>query len=116
MPLPDSMPAGPLASEYVNPRLLSRGLLTPQELTGYFDEVERRRVYPLPLGDRMRMLFHSEFPGVLDVHQRSVWCVGDLLRFGGNFDRFVRAAGSAAAGGGGVSALSEDDSAAGRIR
>ncbi len=91
VPLPDSMPAGPLASEYVNPRLLSRGLLTPQELTGYFDEVERRRVYPLPLGDRMRMLFHSEFPGVLDVHQRSVWCVGDLLRFGGNFDRFVRA-------------------------
>ena len=91
VPLPDSMPAGPLASEYLNPRLLSRGLLTPQELTGYFDEVERRRVYPLPLGDRMRMLFHSEFPGVLDVPQRSVWCVGDLLRFGGNFDRFVRA-------------------------
>ena len=91
VPLPDSMPAGPLASEYLNPRLLSRGLLTVQELTGYFDEVERRRVYPLPLGDRMRLLFQNEFPGVQDVHQRSVWCVGDLLRFGGNFDRFVRA-------------------------
>ncbi len=91
VPLPDAMPAGPLASEYLNPRLLSRGLLTPQDLTGYFDEVERRRVFPLPLGDRMRLLFQHEFPGVADVYQRSVWCIGDLLRFGGNFDRFVRA-------------------------
>ncbi|MEY3458339.1 MAG: Transcription-repair-coupling factor, partial [Planctomycetota bacterium] len=66
------------------------GLVTPQELTGYFDEAARRRVYPLPLGDRMRMLFQHDYPGVGSIAQRSVWCVGDLLRFGGNFDRYVR--------------------------
>lgn len=91
VPLPEQMPDGPLSTEYLNPLLLSRGIVTQQELTGYFDEVNRRRVYPLPLGDRMRMLFHSEYPGINDVFIRSVWCIGDLLRFGGNFDRYVRA-------------------------
>lgn len=91
VPLPEEMPAGPLASEFLNPRLISRGLITQQDLTGFFDEVTRRRVYPMPLGDRMRLLFRSEFPGVSDVFMRSVWCVGDLLRFGGNFDRYVKA-------------------------
>ncbi|MCA9010774.1 MAG: DEAD/DEAH box helicase [Planctomycetaceae bacterium] len=91
VPLPDQMPDGSLSTEFLNPLLLSRGIVTQQELTGYFDEVNRRRVYPLPLGDRMRMLFHSEYPGISDVYIRSVWCVGDLLRFGGNFNRYVRA-------------------------
>jgi len=90
VPLPDLMPDGSLSTEYLNPLLLSRGIVTQQELTGYYDEVLRRRFYPLPLGDRMRMLFHSEYPGISDVSIRSVWCVGDLLRFGGNFDRYVR--------------------------
>lgn len=91
VPLPEEMPDGPLSTEFLNPLLLSRGMVTQQELTGYFDEVTRRRVYPMPLGDRMRLLFRSDFPEVSDVYVRSVWCVGDLLRFGGNFDRFVKA-------------------------
>lgn len=90
VPSPEVMPPGPLATEFLNPLLLSRGLITTQDLTGYFDETARRRVYPVPLGDRMRMLFQGEYPGVSDVFQRSVWCIGDLLRFGGNFDRYVR--------------------------
>ena len=90
VPSSEQMPDGTLSTEYLNPLLLSRGIVTQQELTGYFDEVNRRRIYPLPLGDRMRMLFHSEYPGISDVSIRSVWCVGDLLRFGGNFDRYVR--------------------------
>lgn len=91
VPLPEQMPDGTLSTEFLNPLLLSRGIVTQQELTGYFDEVNRRRISPLPLGDRMRMLFHSEYPGISDVSVRSVWCIGDLLRFGGNFDRYVRA-------------------------
>lgn len=91
VPLPEEMPDGPLSSGFLNPLLLTRGLISQQELTGYFDEVERRRIYPMPLGERMRLLFRSEYPGVSDVFVRSVWCVGDLLRFGGNFDRYVRA-------------------------
>ena len=91
VPSPEMMPDGSLSTDYLNPLLLSRGIVTQQEITGYYDEVNRRRIYPLPLGDRMRMLFHSEYPGISDVYVRSVWCIGDLLRFGGNFDRYVRA-------------------------
>ena len=91
VPSSEEMPDGPLSTEFLNPLLLSRGLVTQQELTGYFDEVTRRRVYPMALGDRMRLLFRCDFPSVSDVYVRSVWCVGDLLRFGGNFDRFVKA-------------------------
>ncbi|MFN9719910.1 MAG: DEAD/DEAH box helicase [Planctomycetota bacterium] len=91
VPLPEEMPDGPLSTEFLNAKLLSRGLVTQQDLTGYFDDVNRRRVSPMPLGDRMRLLFRSECPGVTDVFIRSVWCVGDLLRFGGNFDRYVKA-------------------------
>jgi superfamily II DNA/RNA helicase len=91
VPSSEQMPDGPLSTEFLNPLLLSRGLVTQQELTGYFDEVTRRKVYPMALGDRMRLLFRCDFPSVSDVYVRSVWCVGDLLRFGGNFDRFVKA-------------------------
>ena len=91
VPSPEMMPDGTLSTDYLNPLLLSRGIVTQQDITGYYDEVNRRRIYPLPLGDRMRMLFHSEYPGISDVYVRSVWCIGDLLRFGANFNRYVRA-------------------------
>jgi len=90
VPSSEAMPEGPLSQEFLNPLLLTRGLVTQQDLTGYFDEVTRKKVWPLPLSDRMRLLFHNDYPGVSDVVQRSVWCVGDLLRFGGNFDRYVK--------------------------
>jgi hypothetical protein len=91
VPSPEQMPPGPLSTEFLNPLLLTRGLITQQELTGYFDEVLRKKIYPMPLAERMRLLFRCDFPGISDVFVRSVWCIGDLLRFGGNFDRYVKA-------------------------
>ncbi|MEZ6042611.1 MAG: DEAD/DEAH box helicase [Planctomycetaceae bacterium] len=91
VPFPDQMPPGPLASDYLNQKLISRGLVTVDELQGFRDEETGRRIPPLVLGDKMRLLFRSEYPGVDDVFSTSVWCVGDLLRYGGNFDRYVRA-------------------------
>lgn len=90
VPDSDQLPAGPLATEYLNPLLLSRGMISQNQLTGYYDEQERRRVYPLTLAERMRLLFQSEFPEVDDIDETSVWCVGDLLQFDGNFDRYVK--------------------------
>ncbi|MCA9064527.1 MAG: hypothetical protein KDA96_15760, partial [Planctomycetaceae bacterium] len=91
VPFPDRMPPGPFATEFLNPRLLSRGLVTQDELQGYRDEETGRRIPPLALGDKARLLFRGEFPGVSDVEVTSVWCVGELLRFDGDFNRFVRA-------------------------
>src|SRR5205823_711963 len=30
------------------------------------------------------------FPDMADVHTQSIWCAGELLRFGGNFNKFVQ--------------------------
>ena len=91
VPFPERMPHGPLTLEYANRQLLSQGLATQEELTGYRDEVTGRRIPPLELADKMHMLFRNEFPGVHDARSTSVWCVGDLLTFGGDFNKYVRA-------------------------
>ena len=91
VPFPDQMPPGPLATEYLNPRLLSSGLASQEELVGFRDEETGRRIPPLTVAEKMRLVFRGEYPGVEDVGSTSVWCVGDLLNFGGSFDRFVRA-------------------------
>lgn len=90
VPFPDQMPPGPLATEFLDRSVMSRGLVTQDELTGYRDEETGRRIPPLTLADKMLALFRSDFPTIDDVQSTSVWCVGELLRFGGNFDKYVR--------------------------
>jgi len=36
------------------------------------------------------MLFDVTYPEVTDVHTQSVWAAGELLRFGGNFNKYVQ--------------------------
>jgi len=37
------------------------------------------------------MLFEAEYPGVRDVIVRPVWAAGELLKFGGDFNKYVTA-------------------------
>jgi superfamily II DNA/RNA helicase len=90
VPFPDRMPHGPLTTEYANGALLTRGLATQEEINGYFDEVNQRRVPPLVLADKIHMLFRDDFPGINDARSTAVWCIGDLLQFGGDFNKYVR--------------------------
>jgi hypothetical protein len=39
---------------------------------------------------RLRLFFDARCPEVADVHTQSVWCAGELLRFGGNFNKYVQ--------------------------
>jgi len=91
VPFPDKMPHGPLTTEYADGELLGRGLATQEELTGYRDEVTGRRIPPLELADKMHMLFRSDFPDIHDARVTSIWCIGDMLQFGGDFNKYVRA-------------------------
>ena len=91
VPFPDKMPQGPLATEFLDSELLTRGIVTQQELKGYRDEVLERNIPPLKLADKMYMLFRNDFPGIHDAQVTAVWCVGDLLQFGGDFNKYVRA-------------------------
>lgn len=95
VPGPHELPPGPLATHRIDPVLMSRGLISQSELDP--DSVEPEldnfgkpiRTYAVPLGDKMRRLFDSEYPGVQDLRIRSAWVVGQLLHYGGDFQTYV---------------------------
>ncbi len=90
VPFPEHMPPGPLATGWLTPQILSKGLATQEEITGYRDEDTGRRVPPIDLAIQMQMLFRTEFPAASDAQCSAIWCAGDLLTFGGDFNKYVR--------------------------
>ena len=86
----DRMPPGRLATERVDPELLSRGLLTAEELDPdpEPDDFGKRR-WPLALADKLRLLFDVRFPGAGRLVTRPVWAAGAVLEFGGDFAKLV---------------------------
>ena len=93
VPFPDQLPPGPLATERLDPDLIQRGLIAaPVEKDPNEEEEEEDdwRNRPPTLADKLRLLFDATHPDVEDVSTQSVWCAGELLRFAGNFNLFVK--------------------------
>lgn len=98
VPPPDQLPPGPLATTRLDVQLLQLGLASAEEL-GVADsneeEDDRWQMFPeervrvLTLADKLRRLFDHDFPGVRDVNTTPVWAVGELLEFGGDFNKYV---------------------------
>jgi superfamily II DNA/RNA helicase len=96
VPKPDDLPPGPLATTRLDADLIARGLMiakTPpvegeedDEWTPWREEEQR----PPTLSEKLRLLFDAQYPEVNDVTTQSVWAAGELLRFGGNFNKFVQ--------------------------
>ncbi|MFK8110801.1 MAG: DEAD/DEAH box helicase [Rubripirellula sp.] len=105
MPSLDDMPAGTLATTRLDPQLLQMGLATAEELGAKSNEEDEEvsdrgfgrvmfdepRVWPLTIGEKILRLFRNEFPRVHDVNVRPVWIVGELMEFGGDFNKYVTA-------------------------
>jgi len=94
VPWPDDLPPGRLSIEVVDPTILTRGIATHEELYPQADQSDVEpalRKYPVPLAQKMRMLFESEIDHAGGLFITPVWAVGDLLNHGGDFDKFVRA-------------------------
>ncbi len=97
VPRADILPFGPLATGFLHPALLSRGLATAAELGMQTDDdeddpwAEDDRPRVLTLADKLRLWFQSELPDVTDVPMQPCWAVGELLRFGGDFSKLVSA-------------------------
>ncbi len=99
VPLPDQMPPGPLATTRLDVQLLQLGLASAEELGAAAEEEEadrdRRVMFPeervrvLTLADKLRRLFDYDFPGVSDVITTPVWAAGELLEFGGDFNKYI---------------------------
>jgi len=103
VPPQDQLPPGPLAALHLDPLLLQLGLATQDQLVKqppsedeqrgprrFFDE---ERTWVLTLAEKLRLLFQHEFPGVHDLALRPAWAAGELLEFGGQFNRYITAKG-----------------------
>jgi superfamily II DNA/RNA helicase len=92
--VPREFAPGPLAMTRLDPELIRRGLIiAPVPKSAQEEEDEEELEFeerPPTLADKLRMLFDALFPEVTDVTTQSVWCAGELLRFGGNFNKFVQ--------------------------
>jgi hypothetical protein len=50
------------------------------------DDWEKR---PPTLAEKLRSYFDHCYPDITDVRSHPLWCVGELIEFGGNFNKFV---------------------------
>lgn len=97
VPKHEELPPGPLATTRLDMQLLQLGLVSVEQLSAKPpDEDEDRnklfqdeRVWVLTLADKLRLLFDYDFPGVHDVRTSPVWAAGELLEFGGDFNKYV---------------------------
>jgi superfamily II DNA/RNA helicase len=92
VPFPDQLPPGPLATMRLDNDLIQRGLIiAPVPKSEDDDEVDDEdEEYPPTLADKLRLLFDALHPNVHDVNTTSVWAAGELLRYAGNFNLYVR--------------------------
>jgi hypothetical protein len=93
MRVPLDLPPGPLASTRLDAELIRRGLIVapvPKIADEEEEENDEYEEYPPTFSDKLRLLFDALYPDVVDVHTQSVWCAGELLRFGGNFNQYVQ--------------------------
>ena len=94
VPVPNDLPAGPVATTRLAAELIRRGLLlAPVEEAADAEDDEQERgweEHPPSLADKLYLLFQARFPLVDDVKVQSVWCAGEVLVFGGNFNKYVQ--------------------------
>jgi superfamily II DNA/RNA helicase len=90
--VPRDLAPGPLATTRLDAELIRRGLIAaPMPKTeDEEDEDEEEEEHPPTLADKLRLLFDAQFPEVTDVNTQSVWCANELLRFEGNFNKYVQ--------------------------
>ena len=103
VPKQDVLPNGPLSIQRLDSLLLTQGLATADELvpkTEEEEEAEREqrrhfagwmeeRTYVIPLAEKLRRLFESEYPKV-DIQIFPVWSAGEIvLDFQGDFNKYI---------------------------
>jgi hypothetical protein len=101
VPKYEDMPPGPLATTRLDVELLQMGLATPEQLGakpaeeegGARREMFEEKIWPLTLGEKLRLLFDATFPHVHSLYTTSVWAAGEVLEFGGQFNKYITSRG-----------------------
>jgi hypothetical protein len=93
VPWPDDLPPGALSLEVVDPAIVTAGIATHDDLYPQGDQSHlppALRKYPVPLAQKMRMLFESQVDHAGGLSVTPVWAAGDLIAMGGKFDPYIR--------------------------
>jgi superfamily II DNA/RNA helicase len=92
VPPPGDLAPGLLATTRLDAELIRRGLMVAPVAPGpgEEDDEEDEHERPPTLADKLRLLFDALYPDVEGLNTQSVWCAGELLRFGGNFNKYVQ--------------------------
>ncbi len=96
VPWPEDLPPGPLAQTRLDEELIRRGLIQAKpEATDDDDDDEyvpwqEREARAPTLAEKLRLLFDALYPDVTDVITQPVWSAAELLRFEGNFNKYVQ--------------------------
>jgi superfamily II DNA/RNA helicase len=94
--VPYDLPPGPLASTRLDADLVQRGLMLAPKPPPAPGEEEEDNDYedeerPPMLAEKLFLLFEATYADVTDLAVQSVWAAGELLRYNGNFNLFVKA-------------------------
>jgi hypothetical protein len=96
VPWPEDLPSGPLATTRLDEELVRRGLMIakPPPVEGEEEDDDyspwKEEVRTPTLAEKLRLLFDAIYPDVDDVTTQSVWSAAELLRFDGNFNKYVQ--------------------------
>ena len=95
VPRMKDLPPGPLAMTRLDGLLMERGLVTAEQLRDKSDDegLNWEERWTPTLAEKLRMLFDSEFPDVHDLVTRPVWIAGEVLRYGGDFNKLITSKG-----------------------
>jgi len=98
VPSQEDLPPGPLATTRLDSQLLRMGLASAEELADQKEDEDsedqsysswKDRTFVLTLAEKLMRLFEHDFPDVHDVRITSVWVAGELLEFGGDFNKYI---------------------------
>ncbi|QEH38973.1 Transcription-repair-coupling factor [Aquisphaera giovannonii] len=82
--------AGALATSRLDAELIQRGLMAAKVEEDEEEEDEDDwRNRPPAFAEKLRSYFDHCYPDVTDVQSHPIWCVGELIEYGGNFNKFV---------------------------
>ena len=91
VPPPDLLPPGPLAKDFLDQEIVTRGLIPAGDL--YPDrndeQVREEKKFAPTIAEKLLILFRHEFPSVSDLPVRAVRSASDLIGFGGDFNGYV---------------------------
>jgi superfamily II DNA/RNA helicase len=95
VPFEEDLPPGPLALTRLDEELIRRGLMVAKPTPAPGEEEEDEDPYfeeerPPTIAEKLRLLFDAQHPDVGDVSTQAVWAAGELLRFEGNFNKYIQ--------------------------